>query len=354
MNPLELLRDDLRDFAGYSSARKEAAACGILLNANECPWPQEGDALGLNRYPSPQPAPLLAGLAALYGCADDRLLISRGSDEAIDLLTRACCRAGRDAVLVCPPTFGMYAVSARLQNARLIEVPLLAERGFAVDVDAVIAALRPEVKLVFLCSPNNPSGNTLSAAEFDALAAATRGRALMVVDEAYGEFSRSASALGWAERHAHVAVLRTLSKAYALAGARIGALIADAGLITALRRLMAPYPLPTPSVAAALAALQPAALALARSRVHLLIAERERLAACLGQLDGVVRVWPSEANFLLLQLADVSTAWTRCQRAGIVVRRPQGAGLEHCLRISIGTPAENDALLAALADEALA
>ncbi len=344
---LDLLRDELRGFAGYSSARKEASGGAILLNANESPWTVPGDALGLNRYPDPQPASLRERLAALYGVDSTRVLVGRGSDEAIDLLVRAACRAGRDAILISPPTFGMYAVCARVQDAAVRSVPLLAERGFALDVEGVIAALDETVKLVFVCSPNNPTGARVAQRDLLRLAEATAGRALLVVDEAYAEFAGGDSALALQVAHPHVAVLRTLSKAYALAGARIGCLIGDPSLVGVLRSIMAPYPLPTPCIAAALAALEPRAVALARSRIALLKQERERLVRSLRDLPGVVEVFASDANFLLVRFADAAGVYQRALAAGIVLRDVgQQPALAGCLRLSIGTPEENEALLA--------
>jgi len=350
---LELLREELRGFAGYASARREASGGSILLNANESPWSSPGDALGLNRYPDPQPAELVARLAALYGVAPDCLLVGRGSDEAIDLLIRAACRAGQDAILISPPTFGMYAVCARVQDAAVQSVPLRVDRGFALDVDAVIAALDARTRIVFVCSPNNPTGSAVPLADVARLAEATAGRTLLVVDEAYAEFSDAPSALGLRARHPHLAVLRTLSKAYALAGARIGSLIGDPSLVAVLRSIMAPYPLPTPCVAAALAALGDSAVALARSRIALLRQERMRLARALRGLPTVLTVFDSDANFLLVRFRDAAATYRQCLDAGVVLRDPsRHPGLENCLRISVGTPEENERVLRLLASVA--
>lgn len=350
MSILDWVREDLRDFAGYSSARKEAAGGSVLLNANESPWPTAGDGMGLNRYPQPQPDALVQALAALYATQPERVLVGRGSDEAIDLLVRALCRAGRDAVLISPPTFGMYAVSARIQDAAIVRVPLRVDDGFALDVDAVLQGLTPEVRIVFVCSPNNPSGNRVPTAQLARLAEELRGRALMVIDEAYAEFADEAPGVALAHRHPHVAVLRTLSKAYALAGARIGTLIADPALIRVLRSLMAPYPLPTPSVQLALAALAPQSLALARSRVGLIIEERARIARLLAAHPEVFQVYPSEANFVLLRVRDAARIMRHAGDAGIVLRRPDTTALPgEFVRVSIGAPDENDRLLRCLA-----
>ncbi|MDP1696222.1 MAG: histidinol-phosphate transaminase [Xanthomonadaceae bacterium] len=350
---LDLLRPDLRGFAGYSSARRSATMpATVWLNANENPWPNPADSdAHCRRYPEPQPQALRAALAELYGVSVGQLLIGRGSDEAIDLLVRALCRPGVDAVIATPPVFGMYAVCARLQNAPLIEVPLRdGEAGFSTDMAAIAdAALHGNARLVFLCSPANPTGQGLAFDAIATLANALRGQALVVVDEAYGEFSAQASATTLLAEHGNIAVLRTLSKAHALAAARVGTLIADPALIAMLRNCQAPYPLPTPCVELALAALAPEALAITRARVALVISERERLLAALPGCAGVRRVYPSQGNYLLLRFVDAEAAFARLLAAGIMVRdmraQPQ---LGDALRISIGSAAENDLVLAAL------
>src|SRR6185437_6976687 len=199
------------------------------LHANELPWrPLDDDSrAGLNRYPEPQPRALIDRLAELYAVAPASLLVGRGSDEAIDLLTRAFCRAGSDAVLVCPPTFGMYSVCARIQGAEVLQTPLTAADGFALDEHAVLERCAPAVKLVFLCSPNNPTGNLLDEGAILRIARRLAGRALLVVDEAYIEFADRSSLARLVAEVPNLAILRTLSKAYGLAGARCGALIAD-------------------------------------------------------------------------------------------------------------------------------
>lgn len=353
MSLLDWVRPELRGFAGYSSARSSALNGRIWLNANESPWPNPADAQGhCQRYPQPQPDALRQALAQLYGVDAARFLIGRGSDEAIDLVVRALCRPGRDAVVIAPPVFGMYAVAARLQNAPLIEVPLRdGPQGFSPDLEAMAsAAVRESARVVFLCSPGNPTGEVIALEAIAALATRLAGQALVVVDEAYVEFSRIDSATCLLDAHPNLAVLRTLSKAHALAAARIGSLIADPELITVLRACQAPYPLPTPCVQMALTALTPQALQQTRSRTAALCAERERLAAALAGLAGVRRVYPSQGNFLLLRLDHAQHAWERLLAAGIVVRDQRGAPqLDDALRISIGSPQENDAVIATLA-----
>jgi len=350
---LRLVREDLRGFGGYSSARSHALQGDIWLNANESPWANPADADGgSRRYPDPQPPALRDALARLYGCRPDRLLIGRGSDEAIDLLVRALCVPGRDAVVATPPVFGMYAVSARLQGAPLVEVPLVdGETSFGVDLDAVAtAAEQAGAKLVFLCSPSNPTGGSVPLAGIAVLAQRLAGRALVVVDEAYGEFSEQPSATSLMAAHPNVAVLRTLSKAHALAAARIGTLIADPALVRVLRACQAPYPIPAPCAELAVAALSEQALARTAARVEQLRAERARMQVALVGLPGVRRVYPSDGNYLLVRFADADAAFARLLAAGVVVRDQRAAlQLGDALRISLGTPEQNDRVLAALA-----
>lgn len=352
MSVLDLARAEIRALEPYSSARMEATGGALLLNANESAWAPLGDAgMECHRYPDPQPAGLVDRLATLYGVRAGQVLVGRGSDEAIDLLVRAFCRAGEDAILVQPPTFGMYAVCARVQNAAVVEVPLSA--GFALDADAVLAAVTPAVKLVFVCAPNNPSGAGVPLETIDSLAGRLAGRALLVVDEAYVEFADGASAATLLDRYEHLAVLRTLSKAWALAGARIGCLLAHPEVVALLRRILPPYPLPRPCVAAALDALSPAGQASARERIGVVRAERARMAAALGAMPGVRAVLPSQANFVAVRFEDAGAAYRRLFEAGIVVRDVRRyPGLGDALRITVGTPEENSRVLAVLGGEA--
>ena len=352
MSVLELARAEIRALVPYSSARMEASGGQLLLNANESAWAPFGDAgLDCHRYPDPQPAALIERLAALYGVRGEQVLVGRGSDEAIDLLVRAFCRAGRDAILVHPPTFGMYAVCARVQDAAVVEVPLSAD--FEVDADAVLAAVTPAVKLVFVCAPNNPTGAGVSLETIESLARGLAGRAVLVVDEAYVEFADGGSAAALLDRYEHLAVLRTLSKAWALAGARIGCLLAHADVIALLRRILPPYPLPRPCVAAAMEALSPQGQAAARERIDVVRAERARMAEALRTLPGVRAVLPSQANFLAVRFDDPGRAYRRLFEAGIVVRDVRRyPGLGDALRITLGTPQENARVLAVLGEGA--
>jgi histidinol-phosphate aminotransferase len=345
--PLHLLRPEFRDFTAYHAASPRRGV--VRLHANESSWRAAWDDThdGLNRYPDPRPAALINALAALYGVPPGAVLTTRGSDDAIDLLVRAFCRAGQDAVVVCPPSFGMYAVAARLQGAAVIEAPL--KKDFGVDARAIERAVHPGVKLVFLCSPNNPTGNLVPAVVVAALCRALAGHCVVVVDEAYIEFAQDAGCAGLLEEHPNLVLLRTLSKAWGLAGARVGALLAEPELVSVLRTLAPPYPLPSLAIEAALRRLQPEELAAARRRNAHLVGRREALAGKLLRLPAVRRVWPSEGNFLLVCFIDAAAAMQACESAGVLVRDfSRQPRLRGCLRITIGTAAENRRLLAAL------
>jgi len=344
----ELARPEIVALKAYEHAAWEPQL--ERLHANELPWRASGDEslAGLNRYPEPQPRALIERLAALYGAAPESILAGRGSDEAIDLLVRAFCRAGRDTVLVCPPTFAMYAVAARIQGAHVATVPLRAAAGFALDERAVLEQCTADVKLVFLCSPNNPSGNLLDEPTIVRIAGKLAGRALLVVDEAYLEFASTHSLARHLAELPHLAILRTLSKAYGLAGARCGTLIADPEVIALLRKVMPPYAIAQLTLEAVLKLLEPAKLADASKRIALIRAERERLTAALAAMPQVVRVWPSAANFVLAEFTDAGAALQRARDARLLVRDARGyPGLGRALRITIGSIEQNDRLLEA-------
>ncbi|TZF90058.1 histidinol-phosphate transaminase [Cognatilysobacter lacus] len=349
---LDLVRDDLRDFAGYRSARSEKLEGDAWLNANEAAVANVADADGAcRRYPDPQPTELREKLATLYGCRPGQLILGRGSDEAIDLLVRAFCAPGDGAIVIAPPTFGMYAVCARLHGVRVVEVPL-DDRGesFGCDFDAVgNGAEANGARLVFLCSPGNPTGAALPSGDVAALARRLDGRAIVVVDEAYQEFASTPSATALIGTHPNIVVLRTLSKAHALAGLRLGVAIGDESLIAVLRRCQAPYPLPTPCVELAMRAIDDTALPATESAVAAVVDERARLAAALSNLACVRSVYRSDANFILVRFTDADAAFASLLAAGVVVRDVRAQrGLGDSLRITVGTPAQNDRVLAAL------
>lgn len=345
---LSLVRPEILALTPYSSARKESTGGRVWLDANENPLTPHAGAPRLNRYPDPQPPELVARLASLYGVTPSQVLVTRGSDEGIDLLLRAFCRAGRDSILITPPTYGMYAVAAGIQGASIRTAPLDRDHDFALDVGSVLGAADPSVKLVFLCSPNNPTGRLLSRDSVLNVVRSLAGRAVVVVDEAYVEFATTPSLAEELPGHANLVVLRTLSKAFGLAGARVGVTLAAPGLIAVLRKIIAPYPVPTPVATAALTALAPDAIAAARRSALELVEARKQLAAALASLPCVRHVWPSDANFLLVEVADSAVVMTGARAAGLVLR-DRSKDVADTIRITVGTTAENALVLDALA-----
>lgn len=342
----QLARPDIVALESYTCPVREPGL--TRLHANELPWRSLGDdsPAGLNCYPEPQPAELIAGLAQLYNVDATSVLATRGIDEGIDLLVRGFCRAGMDAVMACPPAFVMYTIAARIQGAEVLNVPLRAENAFALDPEALLARWTAAVKLVFLCSPNSPTGNLLSEAAILAVADALAGRSLVVVDEAYIDFADRESLAHSLALRPQLVLLRTLSKAHALAGARCGSLLAHPEVVALLRKIIAPFPLPQPTTDAALRALQPAQLAATRAAIRRVCSERTRLLEVLPALPRVKRVWPSDANFILTEFADAEQALTRARAAGVLVRDAR-AYVPDALRITVGSEGENDRLLEA-------
>ena len=349
-----LARPEILAMKPYVSARNSAAADGILLNANESPCTHVDDPawqrLSLNRYPPPQPGQLRARLAELYGVDESRLLITRGSDEGIDLLTRVFCRAGLDAIVECSPCFGMYRIAANIQGARVIDVPRLADRQFQIDFDRLDSAItaEPGVKLVFLTSPNNPTGDLISRSDLVRVLATCEDRALVVMDEAYIEFSEAESAIGLLDQFPQLIVLRTLSKAWAAAGVRCGIVVADPAVIALLQRIIAPYPLAATAIDAALSAVSPQAAERQRDFLRLVEQAREDILDFLVACDWVQVVTDSHANFVLLRVADADGLVAWCADQGIRIRNFASYGqLQGCVRLTIGNQQEMEAVKAA-------
>ena len=341
-------RPDIQALAPYSHAAWEPSL--TRMHANELPWRVAGDAsaAGLNRYPEPQPPPLVNGLARLYDVAPNQVLVGRGSDEAIDLLMRVYCRAGVDNVIICPPTFGMYGVAARIQGAEVRAVPLKADAGFALDEAALLARVDDNTKLVFVCSPNNPTANVVQPDQLLRIARALAPRALLVVDEAYIDFAPVESLCRWLDEIPGLAILKTLSKAHGLAGARVGALIAAPEVIALARKVIPPYAITELTVETVSPLLEPAAIERMRARVAQLLQERARLAEGLARSPLITKVWPSDANFLLLDSSNPAEVLARVRSAGLIIRDVRQPALPNSLRISVGTPEQNNRVLESL------
>jgi len=345
-----LARPEILALRPYRAATYEEGL--VRLNANETPWRPPGDesADGLNRYPEIRPAALTDRLAELYGLETGQILVTRGSSEAIDLIIRCFCRPGLDDVVICPPTFGMYEVYAQVQGADIISVPLASDAGFAFDVDAVLEAWTERTKLVFVCSPNNPTGNSVPTADLLRLANELRGRGIVVVDGAYLEFADADPTQELLEACANVIVLRTLSKALGLAGIRCGAAVAAPAIIELIGCILPPYSYPSPCQDAALACLAPDNRGELRARASKLREERQRVAHQLQSMTGIECVWPSEANFLLVRASTPAQMVAAAKRGGFLIRDFSWDNYtRNCLRITIGSPDQNDRLLEALA-----
>ncbi len=338
----------LEPFDIAAQANSVFTADAIKLDANENPFaPLVQGPLShrLNRYPEPQPASLRTTMAALYGVEPENLIITRGADDAIDILVRAFCRPDADAVSICQPTFSAYAHFARLQGARLIEMRL--DENFDFDPASFIEAARadPSLKLAFICSPNNPTGNPVPVADVLRVVDALPD-SIIVLDEAYIEFSELESLAPEATRRDNLVILRTLSKAYGLAGARIGCAIGNVDLIALAGRALPPYPLPSVSIEAALAALSPSRRSVHEDRIATIKAERERLGKLLESSPMVRKVRSGGGNFLFLEVDEPEALSAKLRSLGIRVRfRPNAA--PGGVRLSIGSDAENAAALAA-------
>jgi len=344
----ELARDNVRALTPYQSARRLGGNGDVWLNANEFPLPVpfELSQQTLNRYPECQPKIVIERYAAYAGLQPEQVLVSRGADEGIELVMRAFCEPGKDAILFCPPTYGMYSVSAETIGIEYRTVPAL--ENWQLNLPAIAEQL-DGVKVVYMCSPNNPTGNLIDQEDIRALLDMTAGKALVVADEAYIEFCPQATLSGWLKDYPHLVILRTLSKAFALAGLRCGFTLANKPVIDLLMKVIAPYPLATPVADVAGQALSDQGIALMRQHVAELNASRAWLLEQLPQIGMVQQVFPSETNYILARFADSPAVFKSLWDQGIILRdQNKNPGLAGCLRISIGTRTECERLIAAL------
>lgn len=355
---LKLARPEIASLPPYIPGAYEDGY--IRLNANESPWPAPGDPTerGLNIYPPPRPDAIRERLSEQYDVAEDSLLVTRGTSEAIDVLIRGFCVAGRDQILICPPTFDMYRLYAGIQGADVVKVPLLRvedpEQDFALDVEGILAAASELTKLIFICTPNNPNGRAVNPDDVEAITKGVEGRSLVVIDEAYQEFSSTSGFSRLQQCCEHVIVLRTLSKFVSLAGVRCGSLIGNPALVDYLGKVLPPYTFPTPSIELVMATLTSDSLQISEERTALLRAERSRLAESLMSCPLVTKVWPSDANFLLVATSDGQRFVETARQARILVRIFQNDPLlADCVRITIGRPEDNDLLIDAMTSEGL-
>jgi len=346
-----LIRPDLRNMAAYSSARSEAEGFvpSIGLDANEFPWPPFGSFSSLctlHRYPEPQPENLRQRLASVWGIDANQILIGRGSDEGIDVLLRLFCQAGTDHIIICPPTYGMYQVAAVTQGAGIVKVPL--NDMWQLDMTILLKTCNAHSKLIFIPSPNAPLGHLIKAEDIRILCRARSEQSLIIIDEAYVEFTDNPRGmLDDLQKFPNLVILRTLSKAHALAGERVGTVLAAPDIIKALRKVQAPYPLTQSSIHAALDTLSPHGLIQNAERRALIISERERMALTLTQCSMITHVFPSVGNFLLVQTHDSKAFMQRLRQMGILPRDRHDI-IPNTVRLTIGTPEENNLVLKAL------
>ncbi|HAS3625066.1 TPA: histidinol-phosphate transaminase [Vibrio cholerae] len=331
----KLARQQIQALTPYLSARRIGGSGDVWLNANESPFNNEykTDFARLNRYSDCQPKAMIQAYANYAGVQPEQVLTSRGADEGIELLIRAFCEPNQDAILFCPPTYGMYAISAETFGVERKKVPLTAD--WQLDLPSIEANL-DRVKLVFVCSPNNPTGNLVKRADIIKLLEMTQDRAIVVMDEAYIDFCPEASTVDLLAQYPNLAILRTLSKAFALAGLRCGFTLANAELINVLLKVIAPYPVPVPVAEIAVQALSPEGLARAKYQVLDLGANRAYLQVGLSMVPGV-QVFEGWGNYLLVKFPDGDALFKAAWEHGIILRN---SPIENCVRISVGNREE--------------
>ncbi|MDN2486141.1 histidinol-phosphate transaminase [Kosakonia sacchari] len=347
----ELARKNVRELTPYQSARRLGGKGDVWLNANEFPTavPFELTQQTLNRYPECQPKAVIENYAQYAGVKPEQVLVSRGADEGIELLIRAFCEPGKDAVLFCPPTYGMYSVSAETLGVEYRTVPALSD--WQLDLQGIADKL-DGVKVIYVCSPNNPTGQIINPQDFRVLLEMTRGKAIVVADEAYIEFCPQATLAGWLSEYPNLVVLRTLSKAFALAGLRCGFTLANEDVIALLLKVIAPYPLSTPVADIAAQALSPQGIVAMRERVAQILVERQYLVTALQDIPCVEQVFDSETNYILVRLTASSAVFKSLWDQGIILRdQNKQPSLSGCLRITIGTRAESQRVIDALRAE---
>lgn len=337
----QLVRENVKAMTPYSSARDEYVSDGsekIFMDANENP-----NENGVNRYPDPQQRSLKATLAAIKGVQQDHILLGNGSDEVLDLLFRAFCEPSMDNVITVPPTYGMYSVLASLNAIENRKVLLTS--SFSLNVNEILANVDKNTKIIFLCSPNNPTGNCIPRDQIKRVLENFQG--LVVIDEAYVDFSTEESWLGDLSDYKNLVVTQTLSKAYGMAAIRLGSCFASKEIIGILNKIKPPYNVnELTQIKAKERLLQKNDV---EQEVATIVKERKRLETALGSIPFVKHIYPSEANFILAVVDDAASRYEQLLEKGIIVRNRSGQPLcLNTLRFTVGTPAENDSLIRVL------
>ncbi|HEY8930346.1 MAG TPA: histidinol-phosphate transaminase [Mucilaginibacter sp.] len=338
-----ILRENIKKLTPYSSARDEyQGEASVFLDANENAFgsPLETQ---YNRYPDPLQYEVKKRLTEIKGVPPRNIFLGNGSDEAIDILFRAFCNPGVDNVILVPPTYGMYQVSANINDVAVKNVPLTEE--FQLNLDGIAEAIDKNTKLIFICSPNNPTGNSINRTDVETLLANFSG--IVVVDEAYINFSRQKTFIQELTEYANLVVLQTLSKAWGLAGLRVGMAFASEEIIEVMNKVKPPYNVNEASQQLALQAL--ANVDQVNGWIRETLAQRDKLVLGLKMFDFVLDIYPSDANFILVKTTDANGIYDFLVTQGIIVRNRSKVELcEGCLRITVGTPAENSTLLLTL------
>jgi histidinol-phosphate aminotransferase len=342
-NLQNILRKNIKNLVPYSSARDEfKGEASVYLDANENSFGSPLD-VNYNRYPDPLQFKVKQRLSEIKGVPPRNIFLGNGSDEAIDILFRAFCRPGVDNVITVPPTYGMYEVSANINDVEVRKIKLTSE--YQLDIDGIAEAIDENTKLIFICSPNNPTGNSINRTDIETILANFHG--LVVIDEAYINYSRQKTFIQELTEYANLVVLHTLSKAWGLAGLRLGMAFASEEIIEVFNKVKPPYNINEASQQNALEALQN--VEQINRWIKLTVSEREKLINDLGKLEIVLKIFPSDANFILVKTVDAKGIYNHLVDNGIIVRDRSKVELcEGSLRITVGTPEENKILIANL------
>ena len=333
-----LIRENIKSLKPYSSAREEfknSASNLVYLDANENPFDT-----GLNRYPDPQQNLVKAALAKIKNVSREQLLLGNGSDEVLDLIFRVFCEPKVDTVIALPPTYGMYEVLANTNDVKILNISLL--DNYQPNVDEILKAQNSQTKLLFLCSPNNPTANSFNADKIETLIKKFTG--IVVIDEAYIDFSSQESWIGRLNEFPNLIVIQTLSKAYGLAGIRLGACYSSTKIISVLNKIKPPYNVNQLTQQTALKALQNSIKT--NNEIAIIISERNQLIIDLEEISFIVKIYPSDANFLLVKVDNAIVRYDQLVEHEIIVRNRTNLPLcENCLRFTVGTKEENKKLM---------
>ena len=335
----KIVRSSIKGLKPYSSARDEfTGKADVYLDANENPFGN-----GLNRYPDPYQKALKKEISKIKNIHEESIILGNGSDEVIDLLFRAFCEPGKDEVIIFPPTYGMYQVCADVNNVKTKKVPLTSD--FEVDELSLLETVDEKSKIIWFCSPNNPTGNTMDPAVIKNILNCFEG--IVVIDEAYIDFSDSQSWIDFLEFHPNLFIIQTLSKAWGLAGIRLGMGFGSKEIISVLNKIKPPYNVNSLTQEKAIEAI--GYLDEKNETIDAILVEKAKLKEKLNQIDGVQKIYQSDANFLLVKIDNATNIYNKLVEQSIIVRNRSSVTLcENCLRITVGKPAENEKLLNAI------